>query len=109
MLRSLRFQSPDHASVLSAQPIQLGAPGVGRGVKTSALFSLPVDNIVLPLAHGHNKHQHFAIQHSETLARSQRIQNELIARGTTIFSSRREAGDRIRTGDVQLGKLTFYH
>jgi hypothetical protein len=62
-----------------------------------------------PLAHGHNKHQHFAIQHSETLARSQRIQNELIVRGTTIFSSRREAGDRIRTGDVQLGKLTFYH
>ena len=25
------------------------------------------------------------------------------------FPSCFEAGDRIRTGDVQLGKLTFYH
>jgi hypothetical protein len=26
-----------------------------------------------------------------------------------IFSPERKAGDRTRTGDVQLGKLTFYH
>jgi hypothetical protein len=26
-----------------------------------------------------------------------------------LFSSPVKAGDRIRTGDVQLGKLTFYH
>jgi hypothetical protein len=37
------------------------------------------------------------------------VPREIITRGTINLSPGLEAGDRTRTGDVQLGKLTFYH
>ena len=46
---------------------------------------------------------------SHDLACCQRVPSELIAWGVANSRPELKAGDRIRTGDVQLGKLTFYH
>ena len=36
------------------------------------------------------------------------IVQALEASGDSVIASEKKAGDRIRTGDVQLGKLAFY-